>query len=85
MKERQTPTGSNGVGGRDETSEDFDSTFALQDYDPARSTGGGPGPGGDGSPAHRSVRGGPDLHPQHGWRHSPSVSFPARRLKMRPR
>ena len=44
----QTPTGSNGVGGRDETSEDFDSTFALQEYDPARSTGGGPGPGGDG-------------------------------------
>jgi hypothetical protein len=39
----QVPTGSNGVGGRDETSEDLRNTFELAAYDPARSTGGGPG------------------------------------------
>ena len=31
----QTPTGSNGVGGRDETSEDFNTTFAMMPYDPS--------------------------------------------------
>ncbi len=36
----QTPTGSNGVDGRDETSEDFDTTFAMLPYDPS----GPPGP-----------------------------------------
>jgi len=40
----QTPTGSNGVAGRDETSENCNSTFAMLPYDPARSEGGG-GPG----------------------------------------
>ncbi len=40
----QTPTGSNGVLGRDETSEDLQNTFDLAEYDPSRpsgSTGGG--------------------------------------------
>ncbi len=31
----QVPTGSNGVGGRDETSEDFDTTFAMMPYSPS--------------------------------------------------
>ncbi len=31
----QIPTGSNGVGGRDETSEDFNTTFAKMPYDPS--------------------------------------------------
>ncbi len=35
----QTPTGSNGVGGRDETSENFRATFAMQAYDPSRPSG----------------------------------------------
>jgi len=37
----QTPTGSNGVGGRDETSEDFDTTFAMMPYDPSAPSGSG--------------------------------------------
>jgi len=36
----QTPNGSNGVDGRDETSENFDTTFAMLPYDPS----GPPGP-----------------------------------------
>ena len=35
----QTPTGSNGVGGKDETSEDFDATFAMMPYSPAGPSG----------------------------------------------
>jgi hypothetical protein len=31
----QTPSGSNGVDGRDETSEDFNATFSMLPYDPA--------------------------------------------------
>ncbi|MCK9995564.1 MAG: lamin tail domain-containing protein [Candidatus Krumholzibacteria bacterium] len=38
----QTPTGSNGVGGRDETSENFNNTFAMMPYDPSAPGGGGP-------------------------------------------
>jgi hypothetical protein len=41
----QVQTGSNGVGGRDETSEDVQNTFELRPHDPARWEGGGPGPG----------------------------------------
>jgi hypothetical protein len=35
----QTPTGSNGVDGRDETSENFNSTFSMQPYDPSAPSG----------------------------------------------
>jgi len=42
----QVPTGSNGVGGRDETSEDFDATFASMPYSPSAPAGGGGGDGG---------------------------------------
>jgi len=42
----QTPTGSNGVLGADETSENYNSTFAILAYDPGNFTpGGGEGPG----------------------------------------
>ncbi len=37
----QLPTGSNGVLGRDETSEDLNNTFELAEYDPSRPSGGG--------------------------------------------
>jgi len=40
----QTPTGSNGVDGRDETSEDFDATFAMMPYAPSKPGGVGPAP-----------------------------------------
>ncbi len=43
----QASTGSNGVGGRDELSEDLATTFAMQPADPSRPDGGeGPGEGG---------------------------------------
>ncbi|MFT7699856.1 MAG: hypothetical protein ACI8S7_001689 [Candidatus Krumholzibacteriia bacterium] len=45
----QTTTGSNGVGGRNETSENLQTTFELAEYDPSRpggGAGGGPGSGG---------------------------------------
>ncbi|MEN8006069.1 MAG: lamin tail domain-containing protein [Candidatus Krumholzibacteriota bacterium] len=35
----QTPTGSNGVDGRDETSENFNTTFAMMPYDPSGPSG----------------------------------------------
>jgi len=46
----QTPSGSNGVDGRDETSENFKVTFAIQPYDPSMPSGGGEpvGPGDSG-------------------------------------
>ncbi len=40
----QTPTGSNGVGGRDETSEDCNSTFSSMPYSPSKPSGVGPTP-----------------------------------------
>ncbi|MFN2371384.1 MAG: hypothetical protein ABR506_09550, partial [Candidatus Krumholzibacteriia bacterium] len=45
----QTLTGSNGVDGRNDLSENLPVTFAMQPWDPARpSAGPGPGPGGGG-------------------------------------
>ena len=38
----QIAAGSNGVGGRDETSEDLANTFELAEYDPSRPVGGAP-------------------------------------------
>ena len=46
----QTPNGSNGVLGKDETSEDFRNTFELKEYDPGRyEPGGGTEPGDGGA------------------------------------